>query len=267
MTRLDTTFLIQEPYEVYRAKSAEHLGSHRLSEFRKNPLLFHKKEQGMVPEEDRTAYLLGRAAHTLILEGRDVFETTYAVGGPVNPKTGERFGSRTKAFQDWADMQAKSVLTDEQAMLVERLHGSVRDHKHARELLSQGVAEGVVRVEYVGTPCQARLDWLNPERGIVDLKTCDKLDWFEVEGRGFGYIHQMAFYRALCALVLGETVPVWFIVVEKQEPFRCGVWRVSEDVLAAAQKENEAALRRLLNFRETDVWPTGYEEVRVLDYL
>jgi len=159
------------------------------------------------------------------------------------------------------------VLTDEQAAMVERLHTAVRNHAHACELLSDGVAEGVVRAEYVGTPCQARLDWLNPDRGLIDLKTCDALDWFEMEARGFGYLHQMAFYRALCGLVLGEKVPVWFIVAEKREPFRCGVWRVEDGVLAAAQKENEAALRRLLNCRGTGVWPSGYEEVRAFDYL
>ena len=39
----------------------------------------------------------------------------------------------------------------------------------------------MVRAEYGGVACQARIDWLNPidGRGIVDLKTCDNLDDFE----------------------------------------------------------------------------------------
>ena len=71
------------------------------------------------------------------------------------------------------------MLDDEQAALIENMNAAVRAHEHAAALLADGVAEGVVRAEYCGVPCQARLDWLNPERGIVDLKTCDNLDWLQ----------------------------------------------------------------------------------------
>ena len=60
----------------------------------------------------------------------------------------------------------------------------------------------------------------------MDLKTCDDLTWFEADARKLGYLHQMAFYRAVLAQVLdGLLVPVHIIAVEKKEPFRCGVWR------------------------------------------
>jgi len=60
-------------------------------------------------------------------------------------------------------------------------------------------------------------------------------------------------------------VPVHLIAVEKKEPFRCGVWRVSDDTLAIARQENEAAIRRLLACRQHDEWPTGYEGIRMLE--
>jgi len=87
--------------------------------------------------------------------------------------------------------------------------------------------------------------------------------------RGFDFLSQR-FYgrrvRAVLAQVIGgQMVPVHLIAVEKKEPFRCGVWRVSDDTLAIAQRENEAAIRRLLVCRQKDQWPTGYEEIRVLD--
>ena len=83
----------------------------------------------LVQDQDRPAYVVGRAAHVLILEGRDVYEQTYAFGGPINPKTGQPFGSRTKAFQDWADAQGKPVLDDDQAALIESLCASVQAHQ------------------------------------------------------------------------------------------------------------------------------------------
>lgn len=263
----DMGFLIREPADVYHAQAGTYLSSHLLAEFRRNPLLFHKKELGLVQDQDRPAYILGRAAHVLILEGREAYEQAYAFGGPINPKTGQPFGSRTKAFQDWAQEQGKPVLDDDQATLIESLGASVRAHQHAASLLAGGIAEGVIRAEYCGLPCQARLDWLNPERGIVDLKTCDCLDWLQMDARSYGYVHQLAFYRSLAAALTGERLPVYLIAAEKREPLRTGVWRLSEEVLGLAQKENEEAIAHLIACREKDEWLTGYEDIRTLDWI
>ena len=259
--------LIREPADVYHAKAGEYLSSHLLAEFRRNPLLFHKKELGLVQDQDRPAYVLGRAAHVLILEGREAYEQAYAFGGPINPKTGQPFGSRTKTFQDWAEAKGKPVLDDDQAALIESLSASVLVHKHAAALLADGVAEGVIRAEYCGVPCQARLDWLNPESGIVDLKTCDNLDWLQMDARTYGYAYQLAFYRSLAATLTGQRLPVYMIAVEKREPLRTGVWRMSEEVLGLAQKENEEAIARLIACREKDEWLTGYEDIRTYDLI
>jgi hypothetical protein len=262
-----TDVLIHEPADAYHGKSKNFLTSHQLADFRRNALLFHKKELGLVKEEDRPAYVIGRAAHVLILEGRETYESAYAFGGPINPKTGEPFGNRTKAFQEWAEAQGKPVLDDEQAALIENLNAAVQVHEHASALLSDGVAEGVVRAEYCGLMAQARLDWLNPERGIVDLKTCDNLDWLQMDARTYEYAHQLAFYRSIFAALTHSVLSVYLIAVEKREPFRCGVWRMGEEVLGIAQKENEEAIRRLKTCRDNDHWPTGYEEIRVFDWI
>ena len=274
---IDLACVIREPAEAYQAKAGEFLTSHLLADFRRCPLLYHKKRLGLVPDEDRPAYLVGRAAHTLILEGRDRYEAEYAIGGPVNEKTGKRYGSNTKAFAEWAEVQGRPVLTDDQALLVENLAAAVRSHEIAAALLSGGVAEGVIRAEYCGLACQARLDWLSGDYGIVDLKTCDDLTYFEADARRYGYAHQMAFYRAVLARAMGEPVcsagqmvafvPVRVIAIEKKEPFRAGVWLMGEASLAQAQRENEAAIRRLAQCSRTDTWPTGYEEVRVFDWI
>ena len=81
MPRIDTSAIVHEHMATYREKAKEYLSSHALGDFRKDPLLYHKKQMGLVGDEDRPAYLIGRAAHTLILEGRDTFDSEYAVGG------------------------------------------------------------------------------------------------------------------------------------------------------------------------------------------
>jgi len=259
--------ILRETELVYREKAKHHLTSHALADFRRCPKLYRQKKLGLVEDEDRPAYLLGRALHTLVLEGRDRFEQAYAVGGPVNPKTGELYGAATKAFAEWAAAQGRAVLTLQQFDLIESMADGVRANGLAVDLLSEGVPEGVVRAEYCGVPCQVRMDWFDPHRGIADLKTCDDLMWFEADARRYGYAHQMAFYRAVLAQVIGLRMPMHFIAVEKKPPFRCGVWKIHEDMLAQAQRENEAAIERLKRCNATDTWPTGYEECRLFDAI
>lgn len=259
--------LINESADVYHAQSDKYLSSHQLADFRKCPRLYRQKKLGQIPDQEGSSFLVGRAAHVAILEGEDRFAAEFAVGGPINPRTGQPFGQGTKAWTEWAEAQAKTVLTNDQHDLVRELAASVRRHDVASNLLRDGVAEGVVRTDYLGIACQARLDWVAPNHGLVDLKTCDDLTWFEADARRFGYVFQLAFYRALAYLAAGELLPVHLIAVEKKPPFRCGVWRVEPEILSHAQIANERAMQRLLICQRDDVWPTGYEDVRVFDQL
>ncbi len=285
-TSICLDILTSEPADAYHAKRDRFLSSHQLLDFMRCPWLHRKKSVGLIKDADSASYLVGRAAHVRILEGRDAYEAEFALGGPINEKTGKPFGAGTKAFAEWAEAQGKPVLSQEQVELVEQMAAGVGMNDEAVALLLYGRAEGVARAEYCGTPCQIRIDWLHPHRGIVDLKTCDDLTWFEADARRYGYHRQMAFYQAVLERAAGgccdheevatgsvkredgvERVPVHLIAVEKKEPFRCGVWRVSEETLAQAQRENEAAIRRLLACRESGEWPTGFEDIRVLDVM
>ncbi len=263
---IDLNILREEPADVYHARAEAFLTSHQLLDFIKCPWLFHKKQIGLVEDKDSQAYFVGRAAHVRILEGRGKYHDEFAFGGPVNPSTGRIYGQSTKAFAEWAQLQGKPVLTQEQVDTVEQMACGVAMNDAAVDLLSNGKAEGVVRAEYCDMACQSRLDWVHPRRGIVDLKTCDDLTWFEADARRFGYVRQMAFYQAVLGQALdGQLVPVHIIAVEKREPFRCGVWRLPECTLAAVRRENEAAIRRMRTCQKANSWPTGYEEIRILD--
>jgi hypothetical protein len=124
--------------------------------------------------------------------------------------------------------------------MVEQMAAAVKGHALAHELLADGVAEGVVRCEYAQFQCQARIDWINPrlEHGIVDLKTTDELDSFEFALRALGYVHQVAFYRALVAIAGGHLLPVHIVAVEKRERSASAL-AIAPEVLDQAQAQNE----------------------------
>ena len=258
------------PAEEYHAASrrGHYMSSHLLAHFRDSPALYHKTVSGEVPDVESPALALGRAAHCLILEGRQAFDEAYLVAdGPVNSRTGEPYGRSTKAYAEWLASQDRDVLSGRDYGFLLKLQTGVRQHAVASDLLSEGVAEGVIRTHYCDVPCQVRLDWLSARHGLVDLKTCDSLKYFENDCRRYGYVHQLAFYRAVIRRASGETVPVHIIAVEKNEPYAAGVWKLSDDVLDQAEFINEAALERYVAALELDCWPTGYENVRLIDSI
>ena len=262
--KMNIDFFITEPADVYHGKSADYLSSHQLIDFIRCPWGYYKKRTIAQPEKEETALFIGRAAHTLILEGREVYDSEFAVGGPINPNTGKPFGPTTKKFLDWAQSQNKPVIPADKAELIETMRSAVDRSELAREILGRGRAEGVVRTNYCNIPCQIRVDWFNPDFGIVDLKTCDDLDWFPLDAKKYRYHNQLAFYQRVMFERTDRIFPVYIVAVEKKEPFRCGVWQVLRETLDNARGENEAAMERLQKARETDVWPTGYEELRFL---
>ncbi len=269
-TTIDLSILITEPAEEYHAKAESYLSSHQLLDFMRCPYLYAKKRAGLIAASESPAYLIGRAAHCRILEGHDAYQSQFALGGPINPATGKPYGNGTKKFAEWRASQGKPVLSHEQVDLIENMAAGVAMNDAAVDLLLYGRAEGVVRARYCDVPCQIRIDWTHPQRGVVDLKTCDDLTWFEADARRYRYQNQMAFYQAVLAEAIGGDVstcdvPVHVVAVEKKEPFRCGVWRVSDDTLAIARQENEAAIERLKIAQQADRWSTGYEDIRLLD--
>lgn len=262
--------IIRIPASDYHAesKAGRYMSSHMLADFRESPALYHKKILGQIEESESPAFAIGRAAHCLILEGRAEFDSQFVVtDGPTNPRTGEPFGKATKAYAEWKATQEREVVSGKDYSFIMKLQTSVWLHPVASELLSNGVPEGVVREEYCGIPCQIRMDWFSEKYGLVDLKTCDSLKWFESDCRRYRYLFQMAFYRAVIRKVTGRNVPVHIIAVEKSEPFSRGVWKLTDEVLDLAELTNKAALERYRNCLLSGNWPTGYEETRIIDIL
>lgn len=270
MTLEEYPFLENVPFDVYLEDAYQglYLTSHFLSDFRVCPLLYRQKLNGEIIIDDTAAFQIGRATHALVIGGQDAFDEEYLVSaGPINPKTGEPFGKLTKAYKDWAATQTKKIILTHEFDFMTKLQESVWAHPKAAELLDGCVCESTVRTEYLGERVQIRMDAFNPElKAIIDLKTCDNLDFFTNDCFRYGYAGQMAFYRDVFKTASGGVdTTAWLIAVEKRIPYRCGVWQVSAEMLAQASEVNERTIGELKVCREQDVWPTRYEEARVLD--
>lgn len=269
------TYLLDIPAEEYHAATKEnkYTTSHRLNLFRRCPALYRKHITGEIIEGDTEAFIMGRAIHTLTLEGGEKFKAEYIVDdGPVNPKTGKPYGRETKAFKEWAETQERPVIGGADFETMMKLSQAVHAHPIAADLLSRGIPEATVRTEWEGEPVQARLDWFDPERGIIaDLKTCQDVDRFPFDIRDYGYVTQLAFYKRVLELAgyEGPTLRAYLIAVEKREPYRVAVAEISACTLeggnfAEVSKYgvgNEIMLRELISCRAENEWPTRYEDL------
>ena len=111
---MKTDFIIHEPSAVYheQSRTGKYLSSHLLADFRESPALYRRKVSGEITESESSAFVMGRAAHCLILEGRNAFDREYVVtDGPINPRTGESYGRSTKAFAEWAATQEREIIS------------------------------------------------------------------------------------------------------------------------------------------------------------
>ena len=142
---IDLNDLIVEAADVYHAQADRNLSSHQLIDFMNCPWLYRKKRLGLMQTRESDAYLVGRATHCRILEGRDVYESQFALGGPINPKTKKPFGKDTQAFRGWAKTQGKPGVHYDDMELIENLASGVSMNSEAVDLLLYGRAEGVIR--------------------------------------------------------------------------------------------------------------------------
>jgi len=243
-----------------KSKSGQFMSSHLLKMFKDCPFEYSMTVTGSAPEKDTPAFRFGRAAHKYILEGREAFDAEYAVFD------GDR---RTKKYKEFKEKYADcEILTVSEFADLETMKLGVDYVQPAKEILSEGFAEGVLRADLHGVPCQIKIDWVNEHQNmIVDLKTCDTLTWFEHDFKRFSYQHQLAFYRDVFAEVFGNQPKVTVIAVEKRFPYRAGVWAVTPLTLNVASEENKQALSFYLECKSAGQWPTGYERIKTMEVV
>ncbi len=238
------------PLSAYHEHGA--ISSHKLGDFRRSPLYFYRKHiMKLVSDREQPWMLFGRAVHSLTLEGRAAFDNAFTVC-PEEFLTESGAVSTSKAAKAWkADQGDKAVIGPRDLALAETLAKRVHANPHAKALLAVGQPE-VERFDKhrpTGIDLKGKCDWLTPD-SIIDLKTCGDLDAFADDARKYGYAEQIAFY-----LDLFERTRGYLVAVEKGEPYRVGVWEVSQAAVAQGILTNDAALARMKTCYDLDEWP------------
>lgn len=276
MTFKPPPFLFKEDSAVYQEKRKKFLTSSYLKEFDKSPALCHGRITGKYKQEETAAMALGTAFHSFVLE-KSKFDDGYTIEPDSknfpNAKGEVTDGWRaTTAYKEWKkDLGDRRLVSHDDLDLFEIMKQSILDHSKAKDILSHGCSEHVVRAELHGVPCQIRIDYYNPNWGMADIKTCQNIDKFEYEISGRGYHTSGAFYRDVFKTAAKQFMPPKFylIVVEKIPPYRTEVWDFSDNVMEMCEKENSANIIRFKKCMDSGVWPLAhdYEEIKTYEYV
>lgn len=280
-----------DEYHRHRAVS-----NSKLKDFRsKGPAYFHGRyATGKIPPHPATdAFRIGRAFDCMVFEPKE-FPKRFVIRPEIYTAASGRDAGKEKPWngnatvcKDWIADAAENgleVVSPAEWAMFNRMRIEIMGHPAAKELLSKGEAQVSIRHDSpkYGLEIQTRPDWLSLEpcalsRGLpylVDLKTTRDWGhgWFDpldphspLSGRAvfdFGYHRQAAIAQKVAAQEeeIGPTAH-FLLVVEKQEPYRVGVVRLSDTYLDMGWRAVSRDLERLADCKRQDIWPNGPEGV------
>lgn len=210
-----------------------------------------------IPTKETESMIFGRAAHTLILEGKEAFENQFAICEPIDKRTKD--GRETHRLFKEANI-AKDIIMQEDYNVLVGMATAVQSHPFETQLLHEGISESTIiwTDEETGIQCKCRPDRTpaNNKGVLVDLKTTQDINSFRKSVLGYGYARQAAFYTEGVKKITGENYDAFaFIAVEKDPPYRTEVFVLDSDYMQWGYNENHRLLRIEKECRDKNHWP------------
>ena len=215
MTAGDTLYIENLSNEVYHASNA--ISNSSLSLVAESPALL--EWQANCPQETVSAFDLGNAVHTLILEPHK-YDDEYIVAPSFNLRTNQGKEDK-KEFYEKSEGEGKIILSAEDDTKARTMAASAFAHPTVKKLFSlPGVSEASffwVDPE-TGIVCKCRPDrYVKTQPIIIDVKTTDKIELFDKSIHDFRYYVQDAFYSEGFQQVMEQTPSFFFLVIGKHK--------------------------------------------------
>lgn len=227
-------------------------------------------------EEPTASMKFGTAAHTLILEGQEIFNARYA----VMPESG--FDRRTKdgkagyeKFQ--TDNVGKEIISFDDNARLFRMADKIASHPVARELLTGRIESAHYwRDPATGILCKVKPDVLRSDGMVIDLKTTDDAspEGFAKAVGNFGYHISAPMYLDGVGLAarqsgklhsLSQTPDAFiFVAIEHTEPHGIGIYALESEDLEKGRLSYQRALARLAECHAAKEFPSYEARIQAL---
>lgn len=222
-----------------------------------------------IPLEDSPAMLLGRAFHSILLEGLETFKANFAIVPDIDRRTKD---GKLAYAQFCEENEGKQIISLEDYESIADMYSAVAVHPIASKLLIEGRSEMSVfwTDQRTGLPCKCRPDRVpDGDHGVIlDLKSVRDADKeaFNRAVRQYGYARQAAFYIDGFNAVSDAQVDAFvFICVEKEPPYRTEVYTLEDVFISWGRSEYQILMDIEKECRENNYWPNyKYDEIKTL---
>jgi hypothetical protein len=245
------------PEEFYHAFPA--MSASGLKEFRKTPK--HWKYARENPSDSNTpGRIHGKLVHMMLNEPARVKNEIAVIDG-------HRGGKEVKAQVEAALAAGKLVCKSEEFKSAKDIYEFVHQHELASKYFKDGVGERSFfwNDPKTGAPCKARLDRINKDSVIVDVKTFDDIcleDNLENQIRKMFYHFQNWFYREAFTQVYGAPPKDFVNVFVQDAPLDAVVVRIADQTLEEVEPIVRMYLAQFAECVKADQWPASPAIIR-----
>jgi hypothetical protein len=231
-----------------------------LKHLRDSPMAYRHAQSN--PPADRTAFMIGRAVHTLVFEPQK-FGQEYAIW-----TDGDRRGKAWESFK--AERAGATILKAAEADECAAMADAVRQNPLVQPYLDGGVFEQAIfwTDAETGIDCKGKPDWQHRGLGVVlDLKTARSTEArrFGTEAARMGYHLQLAHYANGIEAACGwKPQRQLLVAVEKSAPYDVAVFEIGPDEVWIAAQDLRDLLHQLKECTEAGRWPGRYTQEQAL---
>jgi len=204
------------------------------------------------PRVETPDMLIGTATHHLLLQ--ENFEDFFAVAPECDKRT--KAGKETwEAFV--AEAGEKKVLTQDQHTLVKSMADAVKAYRPAQGIFEQlGATEQKFLAEVHGLPITGFIDGLGDDV-ILEIKTCQSARPQDFIREAFNRMYHLQ--AGIYHFATGQKRKVYYIAVEKSEPFNVCVLQATDDFLQRGIALMGSLCEQFNTCLDYDLFNQGYE--------
>ncbi len=211
-------------------------------------------------KEDRPAYLIGSATHTVLFEP-ELFKGIYHVVDesqrPFPDKDFRKAENKIWLSDITEAYSHKKIITLEEYDMIMFMMEELQDNNQAVEILKGAKYEQEVFWTDPETKleCKKKID-IQGQGYKGDYKTADNADPFLWQRKAWGmdYYRQAGFYSLTDSIESPE--PFWFIVQEKKAPYAVSVHLCTQEMINYGKDEAMKLMKQLLACKNADYWPS-----------
>lgn len=217
--------------------------------------------------EQTKAMMFGSAIHDAILEP-DEFSNGYIVQPKIDRRTKE---GKEKYSTFCKNSHGKGILTNDEMTMLLMIVQRFNSHPTCKSLLANSICEHSAWYNNEGILCKFRPDIYRPGEFIADIKTTQDASLVEFRRAmvKYNYDKQAAFYHDGVLELTGESLPFYFIAIEKNPPYEIAIYQASTDTIETGRELYKADLKKLSNaivFGDECSYPEGIQSIDLPSY-